>query len=96
MTDAPHFRGYSIDQLRYQIVLKSLQREYSKDKFFANVKKTVNSTPFGSSGKNKSLLGGSAISLIMKGLGYADYALLGYSAFRTVKNVFSIFRRKKK
>ncbi len=91
------FKGYSIDQLRYQLVYTSLQKEFCKEKFLRTMHSAVEATPFGSGKKSKSMaFGGSIIQSVLKGLSYADYAIVGFSAFKTVRSIFSLFRRKKK
>lgn len=91
------FSGYSIDELRYKIVYTSLQKEFCKDKFFGTLHKAVDSTPIIGKGSKQSPLavGGGILSKVLKTLSYADYMLVGFSVFKTIKNVVSLFHRKK-
>lgn len=97
LISAPRFKGYTIDQVRYQLVYQSLQREFCKERMINNFKRTLNSTPFGTSGKSRGgMMGIGLLGPLLKGLSYADYIIAGFSAFKTVKSIFSIFRKKKK
>lgn len=87
------FKGYTIDELRYQIVYKSLQREFAKERLQLKLHKLQKSLPFGGKGSPKT---GGLFGSMFKSLSYLDYILMGYSAFKSVKSVFSIFRRNKR
>lgn len=90
------FSGFTIDELRYKIVYTTLQKEFCKDKLFSSVRKTMDTTPFTSSGKkNMSGVGGTMLSGLLKGLSYADYFVVGFSLFKSVKSIFKLIRRKK-
>lgn len=99
-TVAPHhdenFEGYTIDELRYQIVYATLQKEFAKDRLLNKYRKAYAQLPFigkaSAGGEGRSGL----VGKILSGLNYTDYILVGASAFRTVKKVFSFFKKKKK
>ncbi len=93
---AKKFSGFTIDELRYKIVYTTLQREFCKDKLMSSVRKTIDSTPFMSSGKKGgSGFGGTVLSGLLRGLSYADYFVVGFSLFKSVKSIFKLIRRKK-
>lgn len=86
--------GYSMSELRYQRALTALQIEFCKSRMrheIDDLKKT-RVLPFSSDGK------ASWVGKIMSGLHYTDYALLGFSAFSSLRKVLSFFsgRRKSK
>ena len=91
-------QGYTIDQLRYKIALTTLQKDFCKEKLVNTTHSTMANAPW-----SKKSGGGGAVGFaspllgtLLKGLSYADYIMLGFSLFKTGKNVFSFFKRKKK
>ena len=92
---ATTFRGYTIEELRYQRALVALQKEFCKNKIFKNVsnmKKADIFAPAAGSGK----LGGKSASLVSKllsGLNYLDYAMLGFSAFKSGRKIFRLLKK---
>lgn len=99
-SSAPHtqagFKGYTMDELRYQRALIALKREFSKETVLENVEKLQRNSPFSNSGQ-KSIarnVGGVAGKMI-GGLNYVDYLLIGFSAYNSISKIFKFFRRKK-
>jgi len=90
---AEKFRGLTIDEVRYQLLYTTLQKEFCKDKLMMTVGNAVAATPFGGGRKSS---GHSIFSHLLNGLSYADYLLVGISAFKTVKSALRLFRRGKK
>lgn len=100
MSTAPHteagFKGYTMDELRYQRALIALKREYCKESIMETAHKLHEASPLSANGQ-KGLarnIGGIA-GKIVGGLGYVDYLLIAFSAFGTVKKVLHFFRKKK-
>lgn len=97
---APHtevgFKGYTMDELRYQRALIALKREYSKDSILESVEKLQKNSPFSDNGQRSLAknIGGVA-GKIVGGLNYLDYALIGFSAFASIRKIFRFFHRKK-
>lgn len=91
--DEKEFKGYSLEELRYQRALVALKKEFCKSKVIHNVNKIRSHTIFGS-GKIGSRMSksGPIISKLFNSLNYVDYALLGMSAFSTGKKIFGFFR----
>lgn len=86
------FSGYTMDQLRYQIALTAIKREFLKERAKEStdeIKKQVSGKMPISGGSTKGILG-----KFMKGLDLADYILLGFQGFRLVKKMGAIFRRR--
>lgn len=95
-TPAPVFKGYSLDDLRYQRTVVDLKKTFLKEKLLGNVTKIKQATPFLNGGKNGSMPKLSGIAgKVLNGMNYIDYAMIGYSLFSTGKKIFSFFRRKK-
>lgn len=98
--NAPHtsagFKGYTMDELRYQRALIALKREYSKESIQESLAKVRKDSPFSEHGK-RNLAGniGGVAGKIIGGLNYFDYILLGFSAFGTIRKVLHFFHRKK-
>ncbi|MCH5228463.1 MAG: hypothetical protein J1F12_00530 [Muribaculaceae bacterium] len=92
------FKGYTIEEIRFQRALVSMEAEFSKAKALKSWGNIQALNPF-MPGPNKSSLPGKAGTVALKlinGLNYLDYALLGLSAFKGAKKIYSFFRGKKK
>ncbi|MCM1005330.1 MAG: hypothetical protein NC402_03430 [Prevotella sp.] len=91
-------QGYGIDQLRYRIALATLQKDFCKEKLINTCHTTLSRAAW----SKKSGGGGAGgfvspvVGTILKGLSYSDYIMMGLSVFKTTKNVFSFFKKKKK
>ncbi len=91
------FNGYTLQELRYQRALASLKKEFAKEKALAGLNAMKEKTAFGRlSGKVSSLgKAGGLLPKVLSSLNYADYAMLGFSVFGTVRKVWKFFKRKK-
>ena len=91
------FNGYTLQELRYQRALASLKKEFAKEKALAGLNAMKEKTAFGRlSGKVSSLgKAGGLLPKVLSSLNYADYAMLGFSVFGTVRKVWNFFKRKK-
>lgn len=91
------FKGYTLDELKYQRALLLLKKEFLKEKAIkeANLVKeripVLNGSSALSHFSSKNILG-----RVIKGLNYADYIMLGFSVFNAGKKVISLFSRIKK
>lgn len=100
ISTAPHttsgFKGYTMDELRYQRALIALKREYCKESIYEAAHKLHEASPFSANGQKGIArhLGG-VTGKIVGGLNYVDYLLIAFSAFGTVKKVLHFFRKKK-
>ncbi len=92
------FKGYTLEELRYQRALVTLRKEFCKAKLIKNVDRLRKTNPFSPSSAAESLPAKSkfVVTKLLTGLNYLDYAVLGFSIFNSVRKVTSIFRRKKK
>lgn len=103
-TGAPHlsgnFRGYTLNELRFQRTLIDVRRAYVKERLlgeFANIRSLrFLDTKKGKGGRgwlNPSVfaIAGKAFKLFS----YVDYISLGITLFQSGRKVFSLFRRKK-
>lgn len=97
--DTNKFKGYSLSELRYQRAIAAVKKEYAKEKTFRTLRNIRSRSVFGSDKAGKLRNAGNMISKIAGGLNYADYAMLGFSLFGTVRkfaNVLGFFKKKKK
>ena len=98
--NAAAFKGYSLEELRYQRALLMLKREFAKQKFNSRIRHIKNTNAFtgtASGSKSSGLVrAGSIASKVLTGLNYMDYIMIGFSAFGTVRKVFSLFRKKRR
>ncbi len=92
------FRGYTLEELKYQRALVTLQKEFCRSRLMRNIGNLQKSNPLSPSAAASSLPGkvGFIASKVFSGLNYLDYAMLGFSVFGAVRKVFSIFRRNRK
>ncbi len=97
--EVPHnsteFKGYSIEELRYQRALISLRKDFCKSKMIHNANRIGKRGFFGRNGTTSRVahVGGLA-SKIISGLGYLDYVMIGMSVFGTGRKIFKFFRGK--
>lgn len=94
----PTFKGYTIEELRYQRALVTLQKEFCKSKLERNINTLKKTNPLSPTTAASSLPGkfGVVATKLLSGLNYLDYAMLGFSLFGSAKKVYSFFHRKKK
>lgn len=90
--EEPEFKGYTLSQLRYQRALVSVKRDFT----YASILNDINRVRhrklfFGGKGGQKA---DTWAGKIFSGMNYLDYALLGLSAFSSIRKVFSFFKRK--
>lgn len=95
------FKGYTLDELRYQKALALLKREFARQKIETATRhiKNDNALLSGnlSAGKIVSLAGGGKIaSKMLGGLNVLDYAMIGFSAFRSLRKIGRLFHRGRK
>lgn len=93
----PNFAGYTLDELRYQRALIALKREFCKESIIETADKLHKMSPFSSEGqKGMTKHIGSLPGKILTGLSYFDYATLGFTAFNTIRKIYSLFHHKKR
>lgn len=92
------FKGYTLDELRYQRALVTLQKEFCKSRLIRNVNGLQKNNPFNPTSAASSLPGkvGFVASKLISGLNYLDYAMIGFTVFGSVRKILSIFKRNKK
>lgn len=91
------FKGYTLEELRYQRALTAIQLEFCKTKLLRQVEHLKNNNPLTPTGAAASIPGkmGYLASKLLSGLNYLDYAMVGFTLFGTARKVFSFFRRRK-
>lgn len=90
------FKGYSMDELKYQRALLVLKKDYSKRKVLNGANELWNRSLFGQrSSTSKMVMIQGLASRLLSGLGYLDYAMLGVSLFGTGRKIYKFFRRRK-
>lgn len=94
--DEADFKGYSIEEIKYQRALLLLKREHSRETFLEAVDNLKKQMPFaGGHGKAGTITKG-VMGKVFGSLNYVDYLLLGASLFSTGRKVISLFRKFKK
>lgn len=92
----PHeheFKGYSMDELRYQRALLLVRREFVREKALKETRKIREQLPFVGSGHSSAQPSG-LIGKVMKGLSFADYFILAVQALRIGRKLSSKFKKK--
>ena len=95
--EGEEFKGYTIDELRFQRKLKSKEIDFCRAKLNRHWENLQGLNPLMPG--NKTSLPGKAGAVALKllnGLNYLDYILLGLSVFKGTRKVFSFFRVKRK
>lgn len=91
------FKGYSIEELRYQRALIALRKDFCTAKIVENFEAIRKRGVFGGSGESKKgPMIGSVAKKVISGLGYLDYVMIGASLFGTGKKIFNLFRGRKR
>ena len=91
------FKGYTIEEIRFQRALVAMEADFCKTKIFKSWNNLQEANPFMPG--NKSTIPSKAGAIAMKmvnGLNYVDYILLGLSVFKGTKKFISFFKGKKK
>lgn len=94
-----HFKGYTIEELRYQRALVALQKEFCKSKVLHKVEKVKHHKLFGNDSSSRSgnvSRIGNIASKLFTGLNYLDYAMIGMSLFGSGKKIYKFIKGKKK
>lgn len=91
------FKGYTLEELRYQRALLALQAEFCKEKILVTTEKIRRRTPFSAEGQKDAAKNIKGIpGKILKGLSFLDYLTLGFTVFTSVRKIFGFFHRKKR
>lgn len=92
------FKGYTIEELRYQRALVALQKEFCKSRVLHNVEKIKNHKLIGDndSGGSKMFKIGSLATRLLHGLNYLDYVMIGMSLFGSGKKIYKFIKGKKR
>ena len=97
--DAPEkeFKGYTLDDIRFQRALVTLEAELCKAKILKSVENIQQMNPLSPGYKSSSKMGkaGSIAMKMISGLNYLDYIMLGFSVFSGARKVYSFFHKKK-
>ena len=93
VSDQP-FEGYTLEELRYQRALIALKADFCKESLKTSVGEITQLSRFTRKNKTSSLLKGSGIvGKLAKSLDVLDYAVLGFTMFKTVKSLISKFKK---
>lgn len=97
LTPENKFKGYTIEEIRFQRALVAMEADFCKTKIFKSLNNLKKINPMTATGSS-SLTGqaGNIALKLVNGLNYMDYILLGWSVFSGARKVFSFFRGKRK
>lgn len=97
--DAPEaFKGYSMEELRYQRAMMALRKEFCKAKVMESVReiRPKRDRQAGGTGRSKFALATQIASKVFSNLNTIDYVLMGISLFGTARKGFRLLRGKRK
>ena len=91
------FKGYTLEELRYQRALIALKKDFSQAKLMRSLDTVQKANPLSATNRISSLNSkfGGVASRIFSGLNYLDYAMMGFSFFNSVRKVYGFFHKKK-
>jgi len=91
------FKGYTMEELRYQRAMMALRKEFCKTKVLQSVQalRPGSRNEGKTSGKSKFALAGKIASAVFSHMNTLDYVLMGISLFGTAKKGLRLFRGKK-
>ena len=91
------FKGYTLEQLKYQRAMMALRVEFSKEQLiqsFEALKPKKKATEKTSLLGPKFAFASNLAGKIFSNLNVLDYVMIGMSAFGTAKKAISLFRKK--
>lgn len=92
--DTQQFKGYSMEEMRYQRAVLALRKEFCKAKILQDINHLRHRSILGKSKDSQRSNIGILAKKLLSGLNYLDYALMGASLFGTGKKIYRFFRRK--
>lgn len=92
------FKGYSMEELRYQRAMMALRKEFCKAKVMESVRELRPKREREGAGKSSSkfALAAQIASKVFSNLNTIDYVLMGISLFGTARKGFRLLRGKRK
>ncbi|MCH5235036.1 MAG: hypothetical protein J1E16_07050 [Muribaculaceae bacterium] len=90
------FKGYTIEEIRFQRALLAMEADFSKTKLIKSWNNLQKFNPLSPSSTSIPGKAGSIALKLVNGLSYMDYVMLGWSLFSGARKVFSFFKKGKK
>lgn len=93
------FKGFTLEEIRYQRALVALQKEFCKTKITRNLHNLQKSNPLTNAAASANSLPGkmgAVAGKLITGFNYLDYIMIGFSLFGSIRKVMRFFHRKKK
>lgn len=90
------FKGYTLEEIRYQRALVTLHKEFCRTKIDRIGNQLKRTNPLAPS-SSTSLPGkvGFFAGKLLTGLNYMDYAMIGFNLFSSARKIISFFKKKK-
>ncbi|MDE6538083.1 MAG: hypothetical protein K2M13_08645 [Muribaculaceae bacterium] len=95
LSDKKKFKGYTIEELRYQRALVALQKEFCKAKVINRIDHLRNRKSGSEDTSSKIARYGKFAGKLLTGLNYLDYAMIGMSLFGSGKKIYKFLKQKK-
>lgn len=93
--DIPIFKGYTMEEIKYQRAMVALRKEFCKAKLMQSVADLRPKKKEGKNGNSKYSLFTSVASKVFSNLNLLDYAIMGVSLFGKVRKGLKLFKKKK-
>ena len=89
------FKGYTLNELRYQRAILLVKREFLKEKAFKEAHRIKQRLPFvGGESAFSHITPKGVVGKLISGLNVFDYLMLGFQALRIGKKVTGLFKKK--
>lgn len=89
------FKGYTMEELRYQRALMALRKEFCKSKLLSSIDELKPKRKPSTQKNSKLALAGTIASKVFSNLNTLDYIMMGISLFGTAKKGYRLLRGKK-
>lgn len=93
--ELPDFKGYTMEEIRYQRAMMALRKEFCKTKLLQSVAELKPKRKEAKPSSSKLKLISTVASKVFSNLNTLDYVLMGVSLFGTVKKGLNLFKKKK-
>ena len=88
------FEGYTLEELRYQRALIALKADFCREKLQVSVGEVTQNGPLSRFTRKGKIQGSGIVGKLAKSLDMVDYAILGFTLFKTIKSLMSKFKKK--
>lgn len=92
--ELPDFKGYTMEEIKYQRAMLALRKEFCKAKLMQSVSDLRPKRKQGKQNSSKFKLFSTVASKVLSNLNALDYVLMGLSLFGTAKKGLRLLKKK--